>query len=182
MRRLLLLTLLAACNRPAQSPIHFCREEISLDVRPGMLRVSANYHFRNLTRQPVAALILYPFPLDSANAWPDSIMIPGYGFQLADSGVTFLLRLPPKAEDSFQVFYRQPLRGNSARYIVTSTKKWKRPIDLARFRVNVPADLPGVQLNYQPDSTACTDSALLFYFARRRFYPDRDVVVTWTAR
>lgn len=147
-----------------------------------MLRVSANYHFRNLTRQPVTALILYPFPLDSTHAWPDSIVIPGYGFQLADSGVTFLMRLRPNAEDSFRVFYRQPLHGSSARYIVTSTKHWKRPIDLARFRVSVTPDLPGVRLNYQPDSATRSDSALVFWFARQTFYPDEDVVVTWSAR
>jgi len=181
-RRLLLLVLLAACARPPQSPVRFCREEVALDVQPGWLRVSANYHFLNPTGQPVTAMMLYPFPLDSNSAWPDSISIPGHRFRLADSGVTFLMRLRPGAEDSFQASYRQPLRGNSCRYIVTSTKKWRRPIDLARFKVVVPRDLPDVNLNYEPDSITRTDSAVVYWFARQKFYPDKDVVVTWAAR
>lgn len=176
------LALLLACSRPSPSPVSFCREEVALDVRPGLLRVSANYHFFSSATQPLTGLMLYPFPLDSGHAWPDSIVIPGHRFRLADSGVTFLMKFPPRAEDSFQAFYRQPLLGNAARYIVTSTRKWKRPIDLARFRISVPADLPGVQLNYQPDSITRADSVITFWFARRRFYPDSDVVVTWAAR
>uniref|UniRef100_A0A7C4GB26 Uncharacterized protein n=1 Tax=candidate division WOR-3 bacterium TaxID=2052148 RepID=A0A7C4GB26_UNCW3 len=182
MRKLIVLVLFAGCTRPSPPPIHFYREEVALDVRPGMLRVQANYHFRSSAAQPVTAMILYPFPLDSNHAWPDSIVIPGYGFRLADSGVTFVMKFSPGSEDSFQACYRQPLRGNSCRYIVTSTRKWKRPIDLARFRVDVPADLPGVRLNYRPDSITRTGSTVTYWFARRRFYPDRDVVVNWSDR
>jgi hypothetical protein len=89
------------------------------------------------------------------------------------------MQFRPGAEDSFFAYYRQPLKTNSATYIVTTTRKWKRPIDLARFRVTVPARLADVKLTYKPDSVKKADSTTSYFFTRKRFYPDKDVTVTW---
>jgi hypothetical protein len=111
--------------------------------------------------------------------YPDSIALPGFDFERGDSGVSFTMRFRPQAEDSFLAYYRQPLRGKQARYIVTTTRAWKKPIDRASFRVAVPKQLPNVKLSYRPDRTEKTDSTVVYTFTRRRFYPDTDVIVTW---
>lgn len=170
--------LLLACRGPERPALHFSREEVSLRVRPGTLEVAANYHFQWPGPDTVRARISYPFPLDSVHAFPDSVAFPGRKFELADSAAGFWMRFRPRSEDSFQAWYRQPLRGNQARYIVTTTRQWQRPIDLARFRVEVPLSL-GARLNYQPDSTTTTDSSIVWYFARREFWPSEDIVITW---
>jgi len=89
------------------------------------------------------------------------------------------MRFRPEAEDSFFAYYRQPLKVNSATYIVTTTRKWKRPIDLARFRVTVPASFKDVRLTFKADSVTKSDSNVTYFFTRKKFYPDRDVTVTW---
>jgi hypothetical protein len=174
------LALTGGCRKAEPpGPIHFAREEISMDIRPGTLELRGMYHFTCTARDPLIAGMFYPFPIDSTHLYPDSIELPGYRFTESDSGVSFRMRFRPGTEDSFFAYYRQPLRANSACYIVTSTRKWNRPIDLARFRVTVPASFQGVQLTFKPDSTVRSDSTVTYYFARRRFYPDRDVIVTW---
>jgi len=213
---------LASCRKPApESPVHFAREEIAMDVGPGTLEVRGMYHFKCSAKEPLVASVFYPFPLDSTHLYPDSIEIrtpnvdhqtpnartPDSGlrrwpqgplsdnaefavrtFTRQDSGVAFRMRFRPNAEDSFVAYYRQPLRANSATYIVTTTRKWRRPIDVARFRVTVPAVFKDVELTFKPDSVvrcptgaagAKSDSTISYFFTRKRFYPDRDITVTW---
>ena len=150
-----------------------------MDVRPGALEVRGMYHFKSLASEPLAAAIFYPFPLDSLHPYPDSVDIRGFAFQRQDSGVSFLMQFRPGVEDSFFAYYRQPLKTNSATYIVTTTRKWKRPIDLARFRITVPAGFKDVKLTFKTDSVASSDSAVTYFFTCKKFYPDRDVTVTW---
>jgi hypothetical protein len=198
--------LLASCRKPSPaSPVHFAREEIAMDVRPGTLEVRGMYHFTCSASEPLVASVFYPFPLDSTHLYPDSIEIrmsnadgrtPDAGvripdsavrrsefaarsFTRQDSGVAFRMRFRPGTEDSFFAYYRQPIRTNSATYIVTTTRKWKRPIDLAQFRVTVPASFQDVELTFKSDSVARTDSTVTYHFTRKRFYPDKDVTVTW---
>ena len=195
----LCLLLLTACRKVEPvSPVHFAREEIAMDVRPGTLEVRGMYHFTCSAREPLVASVFYPFPLDSTHLYPESIELRTSNanrqsadsevrssalelrtFIRQDSGVAFRMRFRPEAEDSFFAYYRQPLKTNSATYIVTTTRKWKRPIDQAQFRVTVPASFEQVNLTYEPDSVARTDSTVLYFFARKRFYPDKDVTVTW---
>jgi hypothetical protein len=163
----------------AFGPIHFAREEIELNIRPGLLEVQGLYHFRNSSPEYLTARIFYPFPLDSIHAYPDSILLPGSQFVRSDKGISFALRFRPETEDSFFVYYRQPLRGNTARYIVTTTRQWKQAIDEARFRIIVPRAFQGVKLSYPPDHTVETDTSVTYHFVRCHFYPSKDVIVTW---
>ena len=197
----------ATCRKTAPgSPVHFAREEIAMDVKPGTLEVRGTYHFTCSAKEPLVASLFYPFPLDSTHLYPDSIEIrmpnadrqtPNdaasltlalsqreregvrVSFVRQDSGVSFHMQFRPGAEDSFFAYYRQPLKTNSATYIVTTTRKWRRPIDLAHFRVTVPLSFENVVLTYKPDSIARTDSTISYFFAREKFYPDKDVKVTW---
>ncbi len=169
-----------------------------MDVRPGALEVRGMYHFTCSAREPLVASVFYPFPLDSTHLYPESIELRTSNanrqsadsevrssalelrtFVRQDSGVAFRMRFRPEAEDSFFAYYRQPLKANSATYIVTTTRKWKRPIDLARFRVTVPASFKDVKLTFKADSVAKSESAVTYFFTRKKFYPDRDVTVTW---
>jgi hypothetical protein len=195
-----------SCRKAApESPVHFAREEIAMDVRPGTLEVRRMYHFMCSAKEPLVASLFYPFPLDSTHLYPDSVELrmptaerrtPNAGvrvpdsavrrselavrsFTRQDSGVSFRMQFRPGAEDSFFAYYRQSLKANSATYIVTTTRKWNRPIDLARFRVTVPAGFKDVSLTFKPDSIVRSDGAVSYFFTRKRFYPDKDVTVTW---
>jgi hypothetical protein len=163
---------------PAAS-IHFAREEIQMNVHPGAVEITGMYHFTNTLPNPAAALIFYPFPLDSFHAYPDSVSIPGYVFERNDSGVSFKLRFRPQVEDSFLAYYRQPLRGRQARYIVTTTREWERPLDQARFRIVVPVDFKDVRLSYRPDAVNRSDSVVTYSLTKHGFFPDKDIIVTW---
>jgi hypothetical protein len=150
-----------------------------MNVHEGSVEITGVYHFTNTLPNPATAVIFYPFPLDSIHAYPDSVAIPGYESERSDSGVSFKMHFLPQVEDSFFAYYRQPLRGRQARYIVTTTRAWKRAIDCAWFRITVPAGFKDVRLSYRPDHTERTDSTVVYSFAHCGFYPNKDVIVTW---
>lgn len=183
----------SGCKPEPAGPVHFAREEISVRVRLdepdydddriiGTVEVLGRYHFVCAAEDTVTALMSYPFPVDSFQGFPDSVALPGHRFELTDSAARFVMRFPPRTESSFEAWYRQPLYRTEARYIVTTTRHWRRPLDRAQFEVTVPAGLPDARLNYRPDSTRLTDSTLTWFFTRLRFYPSEDVIVRWSER
>ncbi|MEO0069780.1 MAG: hypothetical protein ABIK18_03190, partial [candidate division WOR-3 bacterium] len=141
--------MLSFCAR-SSLPVHFTREEVAITIHPGIMEIKGNYHILSSAKNAISVIFFFPFPLDSIIQYPDSIAIFGYQFTKTDSGVSFKKRFRPQSEDSFYVYYRQPLRGNSARYIVTTIRRWKRPVDLASFTVRVPIKFKDVRLNWTP--------------------------------
>lgn len=162
-----------------RNALHFAREEVYCRVRPGCVEVTGKYHFLYTGAAGKTAGIFYPFPRDTLYAQPDSVALPGHDYAPTDSGLFFRMRFEPKSEDSFTVYYRQPLNGRTARYIVTTTRAWHRAIDRAEFVITVPASFQGISLSYQPDEVEETDSIITYRFVRRKFYPDKDVVISW---
>ncbi|OYD14777.1 hypothetical protein CH330_07655 [candidate division WOR-3 bacterium JGI_Cruoil_03_51_56] len=176
---MLISVLMFSCRIQPAAPVHFAREEVALSINHGCIETRGKYHFTSSAKKRLLARMFYPFPIDSVQNYPDSIGISRSRFTYSDSGLSFTLKLRPRSEDSFSAYYRQTLKGNSARYIVTTTRKWKRPIDLARFQITVPARFRNVRLNYKSDSVRTTDSIITYFFARCKFFPSEDVIISW---
>lgn len=152
---------------------------MAITIHSGALEIKGNYHIFSSAKNVISVIFFFPFPVDSSIQFPDSIAIPDCPFTRTDSGVSFKKRFRPQGEDSFFVYYRQPLRGNTARYIVTTIRRWKRPVDLASFTVNVPVEFKDVRLNWTPDSVQKSDTNITYFLTFRKFYPDKDIVITW---
>lgn len=144
-----------------------------------MMEVRGTYYFKVRATKPLTALMSYPFYIDTDCPYPDSVDIIGHAYTPNDTAVTFVMRFSPSGEDSFSAYYRQRLGSRQARYIVTSTRRWQAPIDTAEFRVTVPLEFEDVDLSYEPDSVVWRESLVDYYFTRRRFWPDRDLIVKW---
>ena len=65
-----------------------------------------------------------------------------------------------------------------ARYILTSTGAWGRPLQSGEYRVRWPATLAGVRVSY-PGHDETKDGWTTRSFERKDFQPDRDLVVGW---
>ncbi|MFH1865991.1 MAG: hypothetical protein ABIK85_08925, partial [Candidatus Eisenbacteria bacterium] len=75
--------------------------------------------------------------------------------------------------------YIQEIRRPRAVYIVTSTREWKRPIELAEFEFRIPAGLDSVSLSFEPDRRTVEGDTIVYYMRHTEFMPDADLVVTW---
>jgi len=148
-------------------------------VDSGKVSISADYYFKNPSNQTKSALIFYPFPIDEYHYYPDSILVLGLDYTKNDSGVNFIMRFKPNAGDTLKVFYRQKLKDNQARYILTTTKQWQRPLKQAKFIIDVLENFTNLQLSYKPDSIIRRNNRVLYYIAKKNFMPNKDLIINW---
>ena len=173
--------------RTESNPVTFYREYVTVEPSRGRTSVSALYYFRNTSDRPVQQLISYPFPVDRFHLYPRTVRVwektadglRPMGFVHRERSVRWSMRFGPGEEKVVRVDYTQEIRRPHARYIVTTTKYWERPIDLAEFEFRVPASLDSVRLSFDPDRRSVSGDTVIYYMRREQFMPDDDLNITW---
>ncbi|MBN2564985.1 MAG: hypothetical protein JXB46_04675 [Candidatus Eisenbacteria bacterium] len=172
------------------SPIRFYREYVTVEPATGSTRVSALYYFRNESDGDVHQMIRYPFPVDRFHLYPRVVRVwektdddlRPMGFSHRDRSIVWTMSLGPRETKTVRVDYAQDIRSPRAIYIVTTTRLWQRPIELAEFEFRVPSSLDSVRLNFKPDLESASGDTVIYYVKRRDFMPDQDMIVTWKER
>ena len=199
---LALLAILPPCafaqaNAPAL-PLEFDSEAIHLRIAGDSLEVDGTYWLVCSAQEGSMGLI-YPFPADprmgGARALTVEIRRPGGAwvpvpYAMLPAGAALRCRVPLLAADTleFHAVYRQALLERYARYIVTTTRAWGRPLRRALFTITLPegARLGETSYPFLPDSTAEQDDAdkeapgpRRYVFETESFWPERDIIVQW---
>lgn len=170
-------------------PLRFDGEVVRLFVEADSLRVEGHYHFRCGESVARAATLLYPYPADSLLGGARTLRLearaPGGDWQpltFAEmpgrSTVRWLVPLDLADQLELRTTYRQALRGRYARYIVTTTAAWGRPLASARFEIHLPGGAEPTYLSY-PFRRVEDEGRAYWLFEAEEFAPTEDVVVTW---
>lgn len=180
-------TVAVAAGDPPASRLEFDSEEIVIDLQGAAVEVTGTYHFRVVGGAVPAQPMLYPYPEDPLLGaartlrleWsgPDGRWAPLEFEELPPRGVRW--RLPATGEDSLTVrtVYRQAMRGNYARYIVTTTRAWGQPLRKASFEIRLPPGAKDPQFSYpfRPRGP----SVLVWTYEATDFLPREDIVVRY---
>ena len=181
-----------AAGKPSASvlsPVEFHSETVRIAIGGDSVEVTGLYRF--LTRRSAlgSATILYPFPVDGrlggARMVSVEVRAAGAGWRpLPFSGRPDLpgavWRLPTDWGDTLEVrgVYRQALRGRFARYIVTTTSSWSRPLESARFEITLPDGARPERFSHAFRASRL-EGRRVYVFEARGFRPDRDIEVEW---
>jgi hypothetical protein len=167
----------------------FDSEWIRLDIVGDSLEVQGTYVFR--CRAPVVQSIplFYPFPRDSLlggarmvslafRAGPASSAQARWEELPLASGVRWWL--PPCRGDSIvaEAIYRQKIKAAYARYIVTTTQVWGRPLRRANFEIRLPSGAEPLDFSF-PFERRSKRGEIYYTYQAEDFLPDRDIVVRW---
>ncbi len=180
---------LATASDPPRFSLSFDSEWIRLAIVDDSLEVRGTYDLTCFERSAGPVSLFYPFPEDSllggARMVAASASVDGgeprslrWEPSRAASGVRW--NTPPCDGDTLtlETVYRQALLADYARYIVTTTKAWQRPLRRARFEIRLPEKATPVEFSYPFE--ARTDSAGVYYtYEAREFMPETDIVVRW---
>ncbi len=176
---------------PPVLPLSFDSEVVRLRVVGDSLEVEGLYRLICQRVSRPMATLLYPFPEDSllggarmchlecrttAGPWQPA----SYGPQPHFSGVRWTI--PTRSVgDTLEVraIYRQAMRTAYARYIVTSTHAWGRPLRHARFEITLPPEASAPRFSF-PFVPCSTRAGVIYVYEADEFYPDRDITVEWT--
>ena len=170
-------------------PLRFDSEVIRLFVGNDTLRVEGTYRLICRPDAPPAISLLYPYPADSLLGVAETELlecrIPGGPWQSLDYEEYPRLpaarwRIPLGLGDTLEVhtIYTQVLLTRYARYIVTSTQAWGRPLRHARFEIHLPADVTPVRFSF-PFERQETNGHIYYLYEAENFLPDTDIIVHW---
>ena len=162
--------------------LEFYREDIVFDIHGDSAYVDALYYFCNVGDKDIRLSLFYPFP-EGTRSLIDSIRTEDVVSQSViphrdgNSGIFFEISVRPYAQSAYRVFYRQKLEDRHFKYILTSTSTWRRPLDFANYRFQIPQEDSVHCLSIQPDTTFIEDHSRLFLWHRKDFMPEKDFEV-----
>lgn len=175
-------------------PLQFAREQIEVEVRGGECILNGTYYFRNNGHSPLRAALYYPFVITPELPFPDSIQITdrrsgqAVQFSSAANGIYFPVSIPPQDTAIYRVCYRQKTPSGKMEYILTSTQKWKRPLEAADFIIRIPPEYQLISLSHAfdrvvPDSTGEKDGQRMTYLIHKEnFMPQTNLIIQWERR
>jgi hypothetical protein len=173
------------------TPVRFERENIVVRAETDRIHVTGLYFYRNTSQLPAILMLGIPFPTDDQHPMPRH-------FSLAESdesgrisaellpvvrGETVRLRLffGPGEEKWIRLDYTQPTSVPRGRYLLTTTRAWRRPIAQASFRLTLPASLRLLTSSYALRPISGCAGAQDFEFTQTNFYPTQDWDFAWRA-
>lgn len=172
------------------TPVHFDRERIAVQVEPGRLRVTGLYHYHNRSRLPAWLTLGIPFPIDQDHPAPDDFFLSEAGedgralaplssVRRGGEGQVRLFFRPGEAK-WIRLDYSQASRVPAGRYLLTTTRAWRRPIAQASFALRLPPGFELVSSNYAVTPSPAKGALRTYTFTRTEFYPDKDWEFAWT--
>jgi hypothetical protein len=170
-----------------QNQVRFYREYVTVEPSATRTTVTALYYFRNDSDESSTVGISYPFPVDRHHLYPFQTKVweerqgsfEPLGFVRGETDVKWTMSFTPREEKLIKVRYVQEIRTRRAIYIVTTTKLWERPIEIAEFEFRIPASFGGVLLSFTPDRTESRGDTVVYYRRFTEFFPDEDLTVSW---
>jgi hypothetical protein len=175
--QLLCLILCITCQKEKGPPVDFFKEDITLEIEEGKVKVTGFYFFKNLTSDRIRVNFYYPFPIDAHHHYPDTIAMSRF-YEKDSSGIHFTMVFDPNGVDSFQIMYQQKFSKNQCRYITTTTEKWERPIKEAHFTIIIP-DTLSATINYAVSHSKKIHNKHHHYITIQNFFPKEDLMIEW---
>lgn len=167
-------------------PLSFDSELIKLTIEADSLRVDGLYYMSCRGEGERVTVLTYPYPQDDRlggsrtvsfehrigqGSWQD-----GQWQELDDQrGALWKVPVVPDSTVTIRTTYRQALCEDYARYIVTSTAAWGRPLQRAAFEIRLPADAEPVSFSFP----FRLDADGVWRYEAVDFLPDRDIMVEW---
>jgi hypothetical protein len=177
---------------PRGSAIDFYKENIVLTVSDSDAAVSGIYWFRNTTEMHVPYPVSFPFYIDSTSLFPNSIsayikndstitQIPFMKYKIAKS-IGIRVPMTAKGTTIWHLDYSQKILSPHARYILTSTAAWGRPLQEAMYKFIVPALFDSVRVWPKPDTVYNQGDQKIYLCHKSNYMPKRDMEIYWKTK
>ena len=169
----------------SSSPVaRFEREQIIIMVHPDHIVVDGIYFYRNPYPFPIVQGMSVPLPADETHPIPVDLQVAELSprpqvlrLRTVWGRPRFDLALLRGETVALHVHYYQQAPGSNARYILTTTQPWFRPLQEGEYRL-IAQGVTLLQSNY-PLSEITGGVA---QFRQTRFMPRQDWVFSWKAR
>ncbi|MEE9552978.1 MAG: hypothetical protein V3W18_01675 [candidate division Zixibacteria bacterium] len=169
-------------------PVDFFKEEITLSVDETTATVNGVFYFHNNTDRGRPFPVVFPFYTDSVTHFPHEIK--AYTIDDNDTlainfeplkergAIRMAIPMKPNAITVWYLDYSQRIESSRARYILTSTSAWKKPLDEATYRFVVPKSFD-VNFAWPEADSVVSGKQISLWSHRIDFMPERDMEIIW---
>jgi hypothetical protein len=164
--------------------VHFVRERIDIAVYPEEVQVEGLYVYWNPWPFPVAQAFSIPLPVDTSHPMPTELTATRLGPDAGPIPLRNLLgrdgfELSFRAHEEVQIIiqYRQYAPTRDARYLLATTRPWRRPLDHAVYTLTL-HDVKLARSNY----ALWSNPQGVLGFERTDFMPQEDWQFQWEVR
>jgi hypothetical protein len=181
--QILLLLIFSQIICYSQNVISFEEEDITFEIQDSIFIVKGIYYFNSESEKEFS--ILYPFPSDSIYGKPFNILVTyintgetlGYKIKKDSSSIMFPALI--KGKTPLMISYHQQLKSNKAKYILTSTNYWKKPLEQVDYKLITALDFNVKKFSIIPDKEIELDNKKIFLWQRENFMPTKDFEIEY---
>jgi hypothetical protein len=160
--------------------IRFPEEQIDIEVYPDYVWVKGTYTYKNPLPFPVTQGFTIPLPVDADH--PEPVQLTAKVLTPHEKPIRlkyllgrhrFSLKFRTNEKITVSVAYRQQAPAKNGRYILLSTKAWRRPLNHGLYRMflkNVRMTSSNYRLN---------KSDTYLFFQKENFMPPEDWIFSW---
>lgn len=165
--------------------IQFFREKIVMEISESDCHLKGIYYLKNETDKPTTKNLFYPFIINERLPYPDSVKVIDFvsnetiDFLDSKKGVYFTVHIPKLSIKIFQVDYYQKTLLNEMEYILTTTKFWGKPFDIAEYEIIIPANYKIKYLSMDFTDKKVENNKHILYLMKRNFMPEKNFFVKW---
>ena len=170
------------------SPVDFFKEKITLTVSDSVATVNGIFYFRNNRDRDKPFPVLFPFYVDSVTHFPREInayiindndtLTVNFEPLVERGAIRMGIPMKSNAVTVWHLDYSQRIESPRARYILTSTSAWKKPLEEASYYFIVPENFKVVSVWPEPDNSG-GDEIKTLWCHKTNFMPKRDMEITW---
>jgi len=170
----------------AQNKIEFVSEDITFEIRDDTFFVNGTYYFKNIADSCTKTTISYPFPQDKYLEYAEKFELytdtntTKYSIiDISKERIVFVSEHCNYNLFFFNIKYRQKLLKDSAKYILTTTRNWKKALQIAEYKLIIPNDMEITFFSYPPDSELLYKDKKIYIWQKPNFYPDNDFLIKY---
>jgi hypothetical protein len=166
--------------------VEFYKEDLKFSIENDWFNVSGTYYFRNLTGDTIRRFLIYPLPDEKVFGVTDSVKISplekndpaGKLKRVNPNRASFTIFILPHGTATYKIDYRQQIRVNKMKYILTSMRTWRNRLEEADFELSFPADLCIDSVNFIPDKVMLRDGKIVWQWRKSNFMPEKDIDIS----
>jgi hypothetical protein len=184
----------AAVLASAPTAVRFVAERVVLEMRAQSVAVAGRYTFTNSSGRWWRGRIGYPVYVSKDQPAPKQVIWHRSRDGLTDRraetvkldvscrrpnrcGAIFALSLAPRQKRVVRLSYRQPLARPQAIYLLSTARRWGRPLERAELIVRVPDQWKKVHVSHRPNTVTKEGRQRVYRILRTHFVPQRELTV-----
>lgn len=141
------------------------------------------YYFNNNTDKTQKNLIYFPVNSTCVNSKLDSVKVNNLLrmqtiaiSKKTTNGFFFVLEVDARDSTLYQIKYQQDICCDSVIYTLKSTQTWGKPLSLGIYKLIVPKSVKVKYFSYEPDNKYYFDNFYVYFWQKRDFFPDQDMI------